>query len=327
MHRLRRFGNKPSSPRVTLSASLVIGGDGPKDVAGLWWHRDSPTFMPSRAVLVTGASTGIGRACALRLDRRGWRVFAGVRNQTAADRLSAEASGALQIVSLDVTDQASIDAATRQLRDELGHAGLQGLVNNAGVSVQGPLEYLELDELRRQLEVNVVGQIAVTQAALPLVRAGRGRIAMMSSIAGRTMSVPLIAPYSASKVALEALGEALRYELLMDGIHVALIEPGSIDTPIWTKGDATVDPIVEALPAEGKQRYMRMIERGRRMGSLQARRGIPPERVARVVERALTVPRPRLRYLVGADAHLRAHAEPLLPQALKDMLVRRMFGM
>lgn len=150
---------------------------------------------------------------------------------------------------------------------------------------------------------------------------------MMSSIAGRGMSVPLIAPYSASRMALEAVGEALRYELMPEGIEVALIEPGSIDTPMWTKGDATVDPTVEDLPSEGRQRYLGMIQQGRRVAKQQSRRGIPPDRVAAKVERALTSPRPRLRYLVGLDAYLRAYGETFMPQALKDLLVRRLFRM
>lgn len=283
--------------------------------------------MATGAALVTGASTGIGRACTLRLDQRGWRVFAGVRRQSDADALSALCSENVKPVVLDVTEQATIEAAAELLQGELGYSGLQGLVNNAGISVQGPLEYLELDEFRRQLEVNVTGQIAVTQALLPLIRAGSGRIVMMSSIAGRTMSVPLLAPYSASKKALEAVGEALRYELMPEGIHVALIEPGSIDTPIWIKGDAKVDPTMEALPPEGRQRYFAMMQQGRKLGAQQARLGISADRVANKVEHALTSSRPRLRYIVGLDAVLRAHVEALLPQSLRDLLVRRLFGM
>ena len=283
--------------------------------------------MGTRAVLVTGASTGIGRSCTLRLDRRGWRVFAGVRKQSDAHSLTSEGSGSLAPISLDVAEPATIEATAKRLQEELGDSGLQGLVNNAGISVQGPLEYLQLDEFRRQLEVNVTGQLAVTQAMLPLIRAGRGRIVMMSSIAGRTMPVPLLAPYGASKMALEAVGGALRYELMPEGIGVVLIEPGSIDTPIWTKGDATVDPILEALPPDGRQRYLTMLQRARRLGAQQGRRGLPAERVAEAVERALTSPRPKLRYLVGVDARLRAWAEPLLPQSVKDLIVRRLFGM
>lgn len=283
--------------------------------------------MPSRSVLVTGASTGIGRACALRLDRSGWRVLAGVRKDADAESLSSDASERLTPVILDVADAASIAAAAQTVRDAVGADGLHGLVNNAGVSFQGPLEHLPLDDLRRQLEVNVVGQVAVTQAVMPPLRAARGRVVMMSSIAGRTMSIPLIAPYAASKKALEAVGEALHHELRSSGVAVVLVEPGAVATPIWTKGDATIDPLVAALPDDGRARYGDAIARARKIGAAQDRRGIPPERVAEVVERALTTARPRLRYLVGADAHVRAYVEPLLPQALKDRFVRRMFGL
>lgn len=278
-------------------------------------------------MLITGASTGIGRACTLRLDRQGWRVFAGVRRQTDAERLRAECSERMQPVPLDVGDRGTIEETAKSLQEKLGDSGLQGVVNNAGISVQAPLEYLPLDQFRRQLEVNVTGQLAVTQAMLPLVRSGRGRIVMMSSIAGRALSVPIVAPYSASKMALEAVGEALRYELMPEGIGVALIEPGSIDTPIWTKGDATVDPTVEALSTEGRRRYGQMIQEVRKLAAQQARRGISPDRVAAKVERALTSPRPRLRYLVGVDAYLRAYGEIFMPQPLKDLVVRRLFRM
>jgi NAD(P)-dependent dehydrogenase (short-subunit alcohol dehydrogenase family) len=283
--------------------------------------------METPSVLISGASTGIGRACALRLDRNGWRVFAGVRKQSDADDLVAEAPSHLTPALIDVTNESSIAATTERLEGELSGRGLQGLVNNAGISVQGPVEHLDPDDIRQQFEVNVVGQVMMTQAMLPLVRAGRGRIVFMSSIAGRAMSVPLIAPYSASKKALEAVGEALHYELLPDGIHVAIIEPGSIDTPIWSKGDATVDDTVESLPAEGRRRYSALIRRGQAIGSQQARRGIPAERVAMRVEHALTSSRPRLRYIVGADAHIRAYTEPFMPQALKNLFVRRLFRM
>lgn len=283
--------------------------------------------MENKSVLVTGSSTGIGRACVMRLGQAGWRVFAGVRKQSDADNLMAETSSRAIPVTIDVTDATSIAEAAEVVGASLGGSGLHGLVNNAGVSVQGPLEYLPPEELRRQLDVNVTGQLAVTQVMMPLIRSARGRIVMMSSISGRAMSLPLIAPYSASKTALERLTEALHYELMPEGIHVTLIQPGSIDTPIWRKGDATVALTIQALPPDGRRRYSAMIHRAQMLASKQARRGISADRVARKVERALTLARPRLRYLVGADAHVRAYAEPLMPQPLKDLVVRRLFDM
>ena len=190
-----------------------------------------------RSVVITGCSTGIGRASALRMDSIGWRVFAGVRKEADAESLSKAGSSRLVPLILDVADQATIDASRKTVASELVDGALHGLVNNAGITVQGPLEYLPLDEMRKQMEVNVTGQIAVTQAFLPYLRTARGRIVFMSSIAGRAPALPFIAPYSASKKALEAIGESLKVELMADGIGVSLIEPGSIATEIWEKGD------------------------------------------------------------------------------------------
>jgi NAD(P)-dependent dehydrogenase (short-subunit alcohol dehydrogenase family) len=276
-----------------------------------------------RSVLITGASTGIGRSCALRLDRKGWRVFAGVRREPDAVALRESASAGLTTLSLDVSDEASIADAAAVMQCELGSAGLQGLVNNAGISVQGPLEYLKPDALRHQFEVNLVGQLIITQSLLDLIRTGRGRIVMMSSISGRAVSWPFLAPYSASKRALEAVGEALHYELIREGIHVSIVEPGSVATPIWSKGDAAIDAVIEAMPSEGRRRYSDAIRRAQALATQAGRRGIPPDRVAATVERALTSARPKLRYLVGSDAHISVRMDRLLPQRLKDALVRR----
>src|SRR2546429_6668900 len=187
---------------------------------------------PSRgAVLISGASTGIGRACAEHLDGLGFAIFAGVRNQSDADSLRGAGSGRTQPVMLDVTEPESIASALR-IVDEAATAGLSGLVNNAGISVGGPLEFVEIDEWRRGLEVNFIGQVAVTQAALPALRKARGRIVNMTSIGGRLAS-PFLGPYNASKYALEAVTDSLRLELRQFGVAVAAIEPGAVATPIW----------------------------------------------------------------------------------------------
>lgn len=187
-----------------------------------------------RAVVVTGASTGIGEATALRFDRRGWQVFAGVRSQTDAERLTAQAGSRLRTVMLDVTDEQMVGAAADTIRSAVGRGGLAGVVNNAGVALGGPVEYLPLEEWRRQLEVNVLGQIAVTKAMMPMIRQGRGRIVFIGSISGR-VAAPMMGPYSASKFALEAIAETLRHELRPWGIRVVLIEPGAVKTAIWDK--------------------------------------------------------------------------------------------
>ena len=269
-------------------------------------------------MLISGASTGIGEACALRLADRGWHVFAGVRRDEDGRRLAAAASGTIEPVMLDVTDEASVREALAQVGDQL-----TAVVNNAGVAVGGPIEYLALDEWRRQFEVNVIGQVAVTRAALPLIRAAGtdGRVVFMGSIGGR-ISTPLLAPYDASKFALEAIAESLRHELAPAGIKVVLIEPGAVRTPIWDKGRRRADEIAAALPPEALSRYQWAIDGVRKGIDMQERTGVPPARVAEVVEQGLTSSRPRARYLVGRDARVMAAIARLLPDSARDFLVR-----
>ncbi len=193
----------------------------------------------SRFVLITGASTGIGAACAIGCAQQGMTVFAGVRDLQAGEALRARGGTAIVPIQLDVTDgEIHQEAALRLSRQRVGREGLSGLVNNAGIAIGSPLELIPLPELRRQFEVNVIGQIAVTQALLPLIRRARGRIVNMGSIAGRG-TIPMMGPYSASKFALEALTDALRLELYPWGIEVSIIEPGAIATPIWSKSLST----------------------------------------------------------------------------------------
>ena len=191
----------------------------------------------SRAVVITGASTGIGEACALELDRRGWHVFAGVRSDEAAANLRQKASDRLSPVMIDVVDPESIAAAAKTISASVGDTGLAGLVNNAGIVVSGPLEFVAVDAIRQQLEVNVIGQIAVTQAMLPMLRNGPGRIVNMGSISG-FVTAPYMGPYSMSKFALEAMTNAFRLELRNAGITSSVIEPASVKTPIWDKAIA-----------------------------------------------------------------------------------------
>ncbi|HEY7876020.1 MAG TPA: SDR family oxidoreductase [Actinomycetota bacterium] len=275
------------------------------------------------AIVITGASTGIGRACALHLDANGHRVFAGVRKDADGEDLAQRARGNLTPVIIDVTDQSSIAAAAKVVDEAVGSDGLQGLVNNAGIAVSGPLEYLPIDDLRKQLEVNVIGQIAVTQAFLPAIRRGRGRVVNIGSVAGRSPSAPLIGPYAASKMAMEALTDSLRLELARWDVKVAIVEPGAIATPIWDKSGPDFDNLTDAMPDEGRQRYGKLIETGRKIAAAQNKRGIPPEKVAKAVEHALTSPRPRTRYLVGTDAQVRARVEGFIPDKLRDKIVAR----
>jgi NAD(P)-dependent dehydrogenase (short-subunit alcohol dehydrogenase family) len=276
--------------------------------------------MPS--VLVTGASTGIGRACAIEMDQLGWSVFAGVRREEDAVSLTAEGSERLRPVTIDVTDPGSIAAAAEVVETERGDEGLQGLVNNAGVAIPGPLETLPLDDFRRQLEVNLTGQLAVTQALLALIRRGRGRIVFISSIGGR-IALPFAGAYHAAKFGIEAVGDVLRQELRPWGIAVSLVEPGSIATPIWDKGEEEAERMAERTPAAQDDLYGEQLETFRGAVRRTAERGIEPEAVAKPVRHALTARRPRTRYLVGRDAVVQARMRPLLGARVFDRLVAR----
>jgi NAD(P)-dependent dehydrogenase (short-subunit alcohol dehydrogenase family) len=275
------------------------------------------------AIVITGASTGIGRATALHLDRLGYRVFAGVRQEADAESLRQSSSARLSPVFLDVTAAASIQAAATTVATAVGETGLAGVVNNAGIGLGGPLEFFPIDELRRQFEINIVGPLAVTQAFLPLVRRGRGRIVLVGSIASRRAS-PIAGPYNASKFALEALADALRLELRPERLHVALIQPGAIATPIFAKVNAYGNDMVMRLPAEGQHRYQPMIQAvGAALRQLE-KRALPPEKVALAIAHALTAVRPKTHYLVGIDARIQALAAWLLPTRLRDALILRL---
>lgn len=275
-----------------------------------------------RAVLVTGASTGIGAACALGLDRLGMRVFAGVRRAADGAALQREASPRLTAVAIDVTDAGSIAGAARTITAVMGDAGLAGLVNNAGIAVPGPLEFLPLADLRRQLEINVVGQIAVTQAMLPLLRAARGRIVNMGSIGGR-MATPFVGAYAASKFALEALTDALRVELRPWRIGVSIIEPGAIATPIWQKSAREGERLRAAMPPEAMRLYAQALEALRKGAARSERDAIPPDAVVAAVLHALTAPRPRTRYVIGRRAKVQAAVARWLPDRARDRLLTR----
>lgn len=256
------------------------------------------------AVVVTGASSGIGEACARRLAGLGFHVFAGVRKQADGERLQREIPGVTPL-QLDVIDADSIARAVQTVRDQTGGAGLAGLVNNAGVAVPAPIEHQPIDDFRHQIEVNLIGQVAVTQAFLPLLRTGRGRIVNMSSIGGK-VAVPLLGAYAASKFGLEGFSDSLRRELRPWGIHVSVVEPGTIATPIWDKGIASGDELEASMSEQAKRDYGPLIATVRTASEQGAKTGLPPDAVARDVAHALTAKRPKTRYLVGREAKSRA---------------------
>ena len=266
-------------------------------------------------VLVTGASTGIGHATAKRMLAYGWEVFAAARKDEDLERLRGEG---FTPVKLDVTDADSIAAA----KDELDERGLRGLVNNAGIAVSGPIEFIPLDELRQQLEVNLVGQVAVIQAFLPNVREAKGRIVNVSSIGGR-LALPMVGPYAASKFGLEAVSDSLRRELRPWDIHVSLIEPGAVVTPIWDRGRETADRLEAQMGERARSLYGKLAQRIRAETENIPERGVDPDEVAKAIEHALTAPRPKLRYVIGRDAKMRLKIKALVGDRRFDRLIAR----
>ena len=264
----------------------------------------------SRLALVTGASTGIGRATAVHLAGRGFEVLAGVRDP-------ADAPDGTEALRLDVTSEDDVAGAVERIGGEL-HA----LVNNAGIAIAGPVEVVPMAEWRRIVEVNLLGQVAVTRALLPALLRARGRVVNMSSIGGRVAN-PLFGPYSGSKFALEAVSDSLRREVAPHGVHVVSVEPGGISTPIWGKGLSDARDIMAGSTPEQERRYSAVIAGVTKIAERLARDGLPPQAVAEVVGEAVTTARPRARYVVGRDAKVQAIAARLLPDAAMDALIRR----
>ena len=282
--------------------------------------------MPLRSVLITGASTGIGEACALHLAARGWRVFAAVRREEDGQALVAKASGNLFPIRLDVTRQEDIDRAVAHIGGIVGDAGLHGLFNNAGIGVGGPLEYLPSEMILQQFQVNVFGAIAVSQAFLPLVRKAHGRILFTSSNSGFWCE-PFLSVYGGTKHALEAIGDSLRVELRPWGIHVALIEPGMVKTPIWDKARQSAGNASAILPAEALELYAAPLEALRRMVKETPGIVASPRRVALAAQHALESPRPRTRYRVGIDSRIQFHLRRLLTDRMRDRLAMWIMGL
>lgn len=275
-------------------------------------------------VVVTGASTGIGEACAIGLAQRGYTVFAGTRKKDDADRLRAEGGPNLHAVTLDVTDSSSIEAAAAFVRESLGDAPLRGLFNNAGVSVSGPLEFVKPEDLRWQLEVNCVGQLAVTQAFLPMLRASKGRIIVTGSVGG-FVATPMLGPYNMSKFAMEAFADALRVELAPQGIEVVLLEPAAIRTRIWEKGLSEADVFLKEAPPEMEERYGPFLAGVTKFAEDGITKSSDPGVVLDAVIDGLEARKPRTRYVMGVGAGQRRFLR-MLPDRLRDRLLLKAFG-
>jgi NAD(P)-dependent dehydrogenase (short-subunit alcohol dehydrogenase family) len=278
-----------------------------------------------RSVVITGASTGIGWACAKLLLDRGFRVFGSVRKQADADRLKREFGANFTPLIFDVTDEAAVLAAAREVRAALNGETLAGLVNNAGIAVSGPVMELAADEFRRQMEVNFIGPVIATQAFGPLLGADpslkgpKGRIVMMSSVAGKNGS-PMTSPYAASKHALEGLSESLRRELMLFGIDVIIVAPGAVKTPIWDKAEE-----VDISPYKNSP-YLPMLEKIRAFMLNLGATGLPPEAIAEKVFGALTLPKPKVRYVVAPDP-VRQFVAGILPKRTLDRIVAKRLGL
>lgn len=274
-------------------------------------------------VLVTGASSGIGRATALRLAKSGYHVFAGVRKPADGAALAEAAGGDVTPVLLDVTDPQQIASAVELISGHVGVAGLAGLVNNAGIGVFGPLELIPVEQFRRQLEVNVTGQLAITQAALPLLRRARGRIVMIGSIGAR-FTPPFVGPLAATKSALATMSAALRQELAPWGIDVTVVEPGSIRSEAVDKLESDAQRVLDEATAQGRALYRDAFGHLVDFFADLHEKGSPPEVVATTVERALRASRPRSSYLSGKNARRMATIARLLPVPAQDALRRRL---
>lgn len=278
-------------------------------------------MMEGRSVFISGSGTGIGRITALRLARAGHRVFAGVLDTAEGEALRREASGQLETVVCDITSDVDLESARRMVEDAVGAAGLWGLVNNAAVPTAGPVEIVPLDDLRRALEVNVVGQVGLTQVMLPSLRRAQGRIVNLSSVAG-LLALPYFGPYAMSKHGVEAMSDCLRQELRPWGIRVSVIEPGVIATGFWGLAADYGEGLASSLPEDVTALYSDAVARLPRLARELGRIGSDPDAVAQAIEHALTARRPRTRYRVGRQSRAVAILSRL-PDRVRDWAVRR----
>jgi NAD(P)-dependent dehydrogenase (short-subunit alcohol dehydrogenase family) len=275
--------------------------------------------MPT--VLVTGAARGIGKALVVHLSAHGWNVVAGVRSEADASVVAALHPDRVSPVLLDVTDDGHLAALPDALPDRL-----DAVVNNAGVAVAGPVETVSLDDWRKQLEVNLIGQLAVTQVVLPKLRASRGRVLFISSLNGQ-VAMPLLGPYCASKFALEAAADALRVELKAWGVPVVLIEPAQTDTDMWRTADDMVAATEAAMSPEHRVLYARHTAGMKKFVPRARKMATSTDKVVAVVDEALTARRPRARYVVGLGPRMQLLLLTSLPAALRDRMMTTLVGL
>ena len=271
----------------------------------------------SELVVITGASTGIGRASVDHLAAAGFQVLAGVRTEAAAAEV---AGGHIEPVLVDITDAGQIAALAERVRSDPAKRPLRALINNAGISVNAPVEGIPLPDWRRQFEANLFGHVAMIQALLPALLASHGRVINISSIGG-LIAGPTYGAYSASKFAMEAMSDALRREVRPFGVDVVVVEPGAIATEIWSKGSATAAGLWKGMTEEQQARYAPLLRAIRKQTGDRTTRGLPPDQAAAVIVEAVTARRPRTRYLVGRDAKFIAAMAKVLPDRALDRMI------
>ena len=279
-----------------------------------------------KSVVITGASSGIGRACALKMSRAGWQVFATVRKEADRERLLSQENENIRPVMMDVQESSSVSIAAEEIKSQLNGRGLDGLVNVAGIGMVRPLEYASLQDMRTIFDVNVFGQMAVTQALAGSLRKSRGRIVNITSI-GVNLAIPFGGLLNAGKSAFAMLSDAMRLELRPFGVRVCAVEPGAIATPAVDKTLGDIEKVIEALPPDAQAQYGAMLRRFAHRAYSQEKRGSSPDVVADAVHHALTSSRPRIRYRVGKHAKLLAALPKILPEALLDLIRLRLFGL
>jgi NAD(P)-dependent dehydrogenase (short-subunit alcohol dehydrogenase family) len=279
-----------------------------------------------KSVVITGASRGIGRTAALLLERSGFKVFAGVRRPEDGEQLVRKSKGNIFPIVIDVTKQDTIDSAAFQITGIVKDFGLWGLVNNAGIAVAGPMEFMPMERIREQFDINFFGQISVTQKFLPLIRQGKGRIVNISSKEG-ILSMPLVGPYCASKFALEAFSDTLRLELKQWNIPVAIIQPGTIATQIIEQSISSAEECVRDLPRHAGELYDECFIAARKTAAKVLKAAIPPDKVARTILKALTDKKPKSRYTVGIDARALSIMKQLIPDTMMDKIILKQMGM
>lgn len=277
-----------------------------------------------KSVVITGASSGIGRSCVSQMNRAGWQVFATVRKAADRDKLRAEA-GVIPVM-MDVEDDSSIKTAVEEIESELQGQGMDGLVNCAGIGMVRPLEYATLKDVRQIFEINVFGQIAITQSLCGLLRKNRGRVVNITSV-GVNIAIPFGGLLNASKSAFGMLSDTIRLELHPFGIRVCAVEPGAIATPAVDKTLGNIEQVIESLPPDGQVQYGPMLRTFARQAYAREMSGSSPDVVAKAVHHALTSNRPRIRYRVGKHAKLLATLPKILPESVLDAIRLRMFGL